>query len=186
MGERIASIILLVEDIHQENLLRHYLKQLGHNNRNMRVVKVEPGRGSGEQFVREQYAAEVRAIRARLTRTKACLIVMIDADIGSVNDRRRQFERALRDADELLRSPTEPILNLIPKRNVETWILCLNLQQVNEIDDYRHDTRIEAQSIKRAAGTLFSWTRPNANIPELCAPSLRECLAEFSRIPRDE
>jgi hypothetical protein len=111
---------------------------------------------------------------------------MIDADIGSVNDRRRQFERALRDADELLRSPTEPILNLIPKRNVETWILCLNLQQVNEIDDYRHDTRIEAQSIKRAAGTLFSWTRPNANIPELCAPSLRECLAEFSRIPRDE
>src|ERR1017187_8002947 len=118
------------------------------------------GQGSGEQFVRESYASEVRAIRAQLTRTRACLIAMIDADAGSIEDRRQQFERALRDADELPRSPTEPILNLIPKRNVETWILCLNLALVDEVSNYRHDPRVDAGSIRRAASTLFSWTRP--------------------------
>ena len=34
MAERIANIILLVEDINQENLLRRYLQLLGHENRN--------------------------------------------------------------------------------------------------------------------------------------------------------
>ncbi len=186
MAERIANIILLVEDINQENLLRRYLQQLGHHNRNMRPLRLPHGHGSGEQFVRESYAAEVRAIRAQLTRTRACLIVMIDADAGSIDDRRQQFERALRDADELPRSPTEPILNLIPKRNVETWILCLNLASVDEVNDYRHDTRVNAQSIKKAAVTLYSWTRPNSVLPNICAPSLHACQPEFRRVPGDE
>jgi hypothetical protein len=186
MAERIARIIQLVEDVNQENLLRRYLHQLGHDNRNMRPVRVESGRGSGEQFVRERYAAEVRAIRGQLNRTRACLIVMIDADTGSTEDRRLQLERALRDADEPARNPAEPILNLIPKRNVETWILCLNSDLVSEITDYRHDPGIDAQSIKRAAKVLFSWTRPNCAVPEACVPSLQSCLVEFRRIPGDE
>ena len=56
------------------------MKRLGHKNGNMRTWKVPNGQGSGEQFVRERYASEVRAIRSQITRTKACLIAMIDAD----------------------------------------------------------------------------------------------------------
>jgi len=125
----------------------------------------------------------VRAIRSRVTRTKACLIAMIDADSGSAEDRRRQIERALRDAEEPARGVSEPILNLIPRRNVETWILSLNSLLVDEQLDYRHDARVSARSIKQAAGTLFSWTRPNAEIPDTCVTSLRDCLPEFDRIP---
>lgn len=95
MAERIANIVLLVEDRNHESLLRRHLQQRGHNNRNIRVQRTTAGRGSGEQFVRERYAAEVRAIRSQVTRTKACLIAMIDADSVSVEDRRRQIERAL-------------------------------------------------------------------------------------------
>jgi len=182
MAERIANIVLLVEDRNQENLLRHYLQGRGHNSRNIRVQKITGGQGSGEQFVRDSYASEVRAIRSQVTRTKACLIAMIDADSGSVEDRQRQIERALRDAEESARGPLEPILNLIPKRNVETWILCLNSLRVDEQSDYRHDARVSVHSIKQAAGTLFSWTRPNADIPGTCVASLRECLPEFDRI----
>ena len=116
MAERIANIILLVEDRNQETLLRRYMQRLGHDNRNMRSQMSPRGQGSGEQFVREQYASQVRAMRR--TSTKACLIAMVDADTGSVDDRRKQLERALRDAEEGPRSPSEPILNLIPKR---TW-----------------------------------------------------------------
>jgi hypothetical protein len=181
MAERIAKIILLIEDSNQENLIRHFLKKCGHDNRTMRSVRLPPGHGSGEQFVRENYAREVRAIRA--THTKACLIAMIDADTGSVEDRRQQFERALKDADQSPRGASDAILHLIPKRNVETWILCLNSHAVEELSDYRRDPRVDAQAIKSAAGMLFSWTRANFVIPSFCVPSLRGCSSEFQRIP---
>lgn len=183
MTERVANIILLVEDLNQENLLRRFLHQLGHGNRQMRPVRTSPGRGSGEQFVRESYASEVRSIRSQMARTKACLIAMIDADVGSTDDRRRQFERALQDADEPRRGSKEPILNLVPKRNVETWILCLNSEVVNEADDYHRDPRVNSESIKTAAVTLYAWTRPNFALPVACVPSLRDCQPEFRRIP---
>jgi hypothetical protein len=108
---------------------------------------------------------------------------MIDADSVSLEDRRRQIERALRDAGEPARGLSEPILNLIPRQNVETWILCLNSLPVDEQADYRHDERVSAHSIKQAASALFSWTRPKAEIPDTCVTSLRDCLPEFDRIP---
>jgi len=186
MAKRIANIILLIEDRNQENLLRHYLQALGQTNRNMRVLRVQNGQGSGEQFVREGYASEVRALRSQLTRTRACLVAMIDADTGSVHDRRQQLERALRDADEPARLPTEPILNLIPKRSVETWILCLNSEAVDEETNYRHDQRVDAHSIRQAADNLFSGTRPNQVFSETCVSSLQDCRNEFRRVPGDE
>jgi hypothetical protein len=186
MAERIANIILLIEDINQENLLRRYLQQLGHDNRNMRPLRLPHGQGAGEQFVREHYASEVHALRAQVTRTRACLIAMIDADARSIDDRKQQLERALRDADEPPRSPSEPILNLVPKRSVETWILCLDSVVVDEVTNYRRDPRVDAQSIKRAARTLFSWTRPNFVLPNTCASSLQACHPEFRRLPGDE
>jgi hypothetical protein len=183
MADRIARIIILIEDLNQENLLRRYLLRLGHDTRTMDFKRLSQGRGSGEQFVREKYALESRAMRLQMAKTKACLIAMIDADTGSIDDRRQQLDRALRDAGETPRSPAEPILNLIPKRNVETWILCLNSKPVDEVTDYRRDAGADAQSIKQAAQILFDWTRPNAALPAHCVPSLRDCLPEFRRIP---
>lgn len=172
MADRVAVIILSVEDINQENFLRRYLQRLGHDNREMRPVRLQRAQGSGEQFVRERYASEVRAIRAQLLRTRACLIAMIDADAESVDHRRGQLDQALGDADERPRQPTEPILNLVPKRNVETWILCLNSELVDEATDYRHHRDINAKSIKKAADTLFSWTRPIFNCLLTACPHL--------------
>ena len=183
MADRIARIIILIEDLNQENLLRRYLLRLGHDTRTMDFKRLPQGRGSGEQFVREKYASEVRAIRSQLAKTKACLIAMVDADAGSVDDRRQQLERELRDAGEALRAPAEPILNLIPKRNVETWVLCLNSKVVDEVTDYRRDAAVDAQSIKQAAEVLFDWSRPNTALPTHCVPSLQDCLPEFGRIP---
>ena len=180
MAERIANIILLVEDSCQDRLMRRYLQRLGQDHRNIRSRISPKGRGSAEQFVREQYALQVQAIRTRST--KACLIAMIDADTGSTDDRRQQLDGALQLSGQAARKPEEPILNLIPKRNVETWILCLNLTQVDEVADYRHDSRVDPQAIRRAAQTLFSWTRPNAQPPNTCVPSLRGCLPEFDRM----
>jgi hypothetical protein len=111
---------------------------------------------------------------------------MIDADTESVQHRRQQLEGALRHADASPRGPAEPILNPIPKRNVETWVLCLNAEPVDEIADYRRDRRIDPETIRQAANTLHSWTRANVQLPDTCVPSLRECLPEFRRVPGDE
>jgi hypothetical protein len=148
----------------------------------MEFKKLLKGRGSGEQFVRGRYASEVRAVRLQMAKTKACLIAVIDADTGSVDDRRQQLQSALRDADEPPRAPAEPILNLIPRRNVETWILCLGGEPVDEVTDYRHHAGVDS-SIRQAAQVLFDWTRPNATLPTHCVPSLQSCLPEFGRIP---
>jgi hypothetical protein len=185
VAKRNANVVLLVEDRRQGNLLRRYLERLDQNPRKIRVEMLLRGQGSGEQFVRERYASEVRAIRSQMARTKACLIAMIDADTRSTDDRRQQLERALRDADESPRDPSEPILNLIPGRNVETWILCLNSEQVDEVTDYRHDPRVDPPAIRKAAQNLFSWTRANVEPPDACVPSLRDCLPEFRRIPAE-
>ena len=66
---------------------------------------------------------------------------------------------------------------------METWILCLDSAEVDELTDYRYDRRIDPNSIKRAATTLYAWTRPNSALPETCVPSLAACQAEFRRIP---
>lgn len=178
---RIANIVLLVEDTRTGSLLLKYLRRLGHDNRTIRVVPVPAGRGSGEQFVRERYASEVRALRTR--HTKACLVVSIDADTKTTAERRQQLERALRDAEERARDPREPVLILVPKRNVETWVLSLNLVEVDEITDYRRDSRIGPPAIRQGAETLYDWTRPNAPVPDSCVASLCESLPEFDRIP---
>jgi hypothetical protein len=82
MAERVALIVLLVEDRRQESLLRRYLERCDHGYRSIRVEMSRPGQGSGEQFVRESYASEVRKMRWQLTKTRACLIVIAGSSLN--------------------------------------------------------------------------------------------------------
>lgn len=181
MAQRVANLILLVEDRAQDQFVRNFLGRIGHHPRQIRSLPLTQGRGSGEQSVRERYARQVDALRC--SHTKACLVVMIDADTGSVDDRLRQFEGALKDADAAPRGAREPILNLIPKRSVETWILCLNSYPVDEATNYRGRPEAGARESKSAALVLFDWTRPNAVLPASAVSSLRAALPEFARLP---
>ncbi|MBS1877407.1 MAG: hypothetical protein JSU00_29615 [Acidobacteria bacterium] len=183
MIPRIATLVLLVEDIRQESLLRRFLNRLGLDIRNIRVSRTPRCFGAGEQYVREQYAAEVRELRGRAANARALLIACIDADTREVRARRDQFAEALRADNQNPRGGREPVLNLIAKRNIETWILCLNNVAVDELSDYRKDSRVTSQTVKRAVESLYDWTRPNAKIPPSCVPSLLESVPEFLRIP---
>jgi hypothetical protein len=79
------------------------------------------------------------------------------------------------------RSDGETIVHLIPRKNIETWVLCLNGRLVNESDDYTRERDID-QQFQRAAVTLFEWSRPNA-VPALnCAPSLLAAIPELRRL----
>ncbi len=149
----------------------------------MRFVPSPPGAGSGEQRVREQFAQEVAAYRSRRAHAETKLIVVIDADTHSLQERLAQLDRALRDAGVRgLDANTEQIARLIPKRNVETWILCLNEVPVDEETDYKRTHNDWTALIPTAAVTLFEWARPNARIPASCVDSLQHGIRELSRL----
>jgi hypothetical protein len=79
------------------------------------------------------------------------------------------------------RADTEAIVHLVPKRSVETWVLCLSGRIVDEIIDYSRERGIDGL-IPPAAVSLFEWSRVGAAIPPHCGPSLIASLPELNRL----
>ena len=183
MPERIANKIILAEDLEQQNLVRRYLERCGHA-APFRLLPLtrRPG-GSGEKYVRDQYSKEVHACRSALgRRASALLVVIVDADTETTRRRAAQLSDALRAAGMDERREDEPIVVLIPKRHVETWIRALLGIQVDEATDYTRPTP-SAKDIKDAAAKLREWTRPGA-IPGPTSPaSLTASLPEWRKVP---
>jgi hypothetical protein len=108
-------------------------------------------------------------------------VVAIDADTRDITRRARQLEESLASEGRSPRAPEERIAHLIPRRNIETWILNLNGNPVDEETDFHHAPGVD-DLIDSAAQTLFEWTRPNAAIPAFCVPSLRFAIPEIRRL----
>ena len=66
-----SQVIMLVEDRRHEQFIFRYLRILGYEPHAMRVVRSPVGEGSAEQWVREQFAAEVQAYRGASGANKA-------------------------------------------------------------------------------------------------------------------
>jgi hypothetical protein len=175
-----SQVIVLVEDDHQEMLVYRYLKKRGLRTR---IESSPSGKGSAESWVRKSFAKEVSAYRIRQAKASTALIVVIDADTHTVLDRLNQLDQALRDAGKQpIDAGTEQIARLVPKRNVETWILCLTGQEVDEETDYKNATDGWNKLIPQAAEALFQWTRPKAGLPSHCIDSLQSGVRELNRL----
>jgi hypothetical protein len=174
--------IVLAEDRRQQTFVRRYL-QRKYPQIQIRNEPLPAGRAAGEQWVRQRYAKNIAAYRTRAARAETALVVAIDADTADVDYRVAQLRNAL-GAGQLPRAPEERITHLIPKRNIETWILCLNGHDVDEATDYRHEHGIDDQT-KSAAETLFDWSRENFTIPPGCVPSLQAAIPEIRRLDLD-
>jgi hypothetical protein len=171
---KVSRVTVLAED---RNHLRHYLRRLGYGQHEIVLERIPSGGGSGEQWVRDNYPRMVRELRRRSARAASALIVVIDADNHEPAKRQHQLEEALDSA----RSDGERIANLIPKRNIETWILCLDGKAVNEVEDYSKSHGIEDR-IGPAARAFFDWARANAIPPSHCIPSLYAAIPEAQRL----
>jgi len=176
-----SQVIVLGKDERHQQLVRRYLYRLSYRPHDIRFEALPSGRGCGEQWVRDVYADAVRAYRNRSSRAKTALIVAIDADTGEVERRLSQFRSSLDQANVAFRTEKEAVVHLIPKRNIETWILCLNGRIVDEITDYSRNTDVD-ELIAPAAATLFVWSRPDAGVPVECVPSLRMAFPELRRL----
>ncbi|MGD0012273.1 MAG: hypothetical protein ABSE93_27510 [Terriglobia bacterium] len=196
MPDRIANIVILVEDVEQQNLLFRFLERCDHSvtYRRCRFERAaKRSGGSGEQFVRNRYPAEVKEHRSRVGKgVSALLAVMVDADRETTQDRASQLSAALEAAGKdcppkeqycyRRREEKELIIVLIPKRHVETWIRALLGNQVDEVMDYTRPTPT-AKDIKDAAAKLHEWTRRGANQGTTSPASLTASLPEWRKIP---
>ncbi len=177
-----SQVIVLLEDDHHKMLLLRYLKihGLGHE---IRIELPTRGRESAEGWVRNRFAKEVSAYRLRQRKAKTALIVVIDADTHTVQDRWKQLDQALKDAEKPpVDVEHEKIARMVPKRNIETWILCLTKQTVDEKTDYKNTRNDWNELIPPAAATLFQWTRQESELPNHCIDSSRTGVKELNRL----
>lgn len=178
-----SLVIVLVEDQHHRMLIRRYLIERGLKEHAIRIQQSPSGRGSAESWVLNRFVTETRVYRNRQARAGTALIVMIDADNDPVQDRMTRLDQALRDSGEKPVRRGERIARLVPKRNVETWILCLNGEQgVIEDTDYSRERRDWHLLIPPASEMLCQWTQSKNAPPGHCVSSLRIGVRELKRL----
>jgi hypothetical protein len=180
-----TSVILLCEDNLTAVLIRSYLKRCGIEH----GIRVNLSRaGSGFDWVIRQYPIQVNAYRLAKARIGVWLIVVIDADTGTVERRLNQLSASMRGCGirelEGYRVEDEMLARLVPRRNIETWILCLTGTEVNETDDYSNSRRKDVwhELAGPAALQLHDWTRPNTEPPARCIESLGLGVSQLRRL----
>ncbi len=167
-----SLVIVLVEDEHHEMLIRRYLTRLELDPHKIRLRRSPAGKGSAEAWVRDAFVQEVEIYRNRRARADTQLMVMVDADNHTVQFRLNQLDDALRNAQKEPVGQDDQIARLVPRRNIETWILCLNDEVVDEETDYSQEHRDWKTLIISGSETMFNWTR-QIQPPDSCIDSLR-------------
>ncbi|WRH68413.1 MAG: hypothetical protein RSE13_09545 [Planktothrix sp. GU0601_MAG3] len=179
MSQRRVQIVILCEDRQQEVFARHFLKMRGFTGP-FRPNICPKGSQSGEQYVRTQYVAEVKAYRQNRNRISIGLVVLIDADNGTLQERLNQLTNALGEDSQPDRRSDEAIAIFIPKHNIETWIHFLQGEVVNEEDKYAKFQNNEAfckPSVENLAKECHSQ-----GLSENAPDSLRAACRELQRL----
>ena len=165
MARLCSQAVILCEDQQQEVFIRNFLMKKGYTQRQMRIERCPSGKQAGEQFVREKYPAELKALRQRTARAETALLVMIDADTGTVAEMAKRLDSICSEQGVAVRNQNDRAAFLIPRRNIETWIHSLNGEVVDETTAYSK-LRYESEC-KPGVKELF----------EIC--SVGECPADF-------
>jgi len=183
MPDHPSTVVILAEDQEHQNLVWHYLKNCTPYRKKMgRVRKVAlPGnRGSGSQYVREQFPVQVAACRGQ--QANNLLIVITDADNLSAADRERTLHDEMATSKHDAVNAEEPIIIFVPKWQLETWVKCLIGQTVREDDRSTDRPAVTAAQLIAASETLHEWARPNSNVGATCVASLKLTLPRWQRI----
>ena len=175
-----VRVVLLVEDRALERLAREVLIQLGFHRGELRVIDYPAGRGSAKQWVENRYPEEVQAYRRKANHQHVALLVGTEADQQAVADRSRFLASKLTDAELADRNDDERIALWIPKWNVETWILHLSDEDVDEENNYK--TRLGDPNYHAIAEVFVTRYREPRSGHAAALPSLKVAFEETRRL----
>jgi hypothetical protein len=179
MSRKVTAIVLC-EDKQSRTVLYRYLKHERSFDR-VRVLPLPAGQGCGSQYVRENYAREVRGQRDKSV--AEVLVVHIDADNRTVADRHRELADELKDAGMEPRGPDEPIALVVPRWEMETWLHhYLGRAEVVETEPYPKFKGWEAEAAEPTVAALVALVDGRAAAPANI-PSIGVAAAELRRLP---
>ena len=189
----LPEVTILCEDIDQERFIREYLICRGLDDRKIKDFGNPEGRTikNNNASIVKHYPALIKSYRSRKYRNIA-VVVMIDADEDSLDDRMRSLNIVLDETAGNLnkdpRLPDEKVAIFVPARNIETWFHYINSdrsgQECNEITDYKDKTRTAKERIelaKRSARILAFEICPQG-VDRIALPSLRYACRELQRL----
>lgn len=172
-----VRIVLLCEDKQTDSFVRRFLKNRNFTHRDIKTLPLPHGSQSGEQWVRQRYPAELKAIRGR---QQTYLLVVIDADNLTVEDRRAQLEEQCRQEEVPPRTAGDPVLVFVPRRNIETWFAYLEGLSVDEQQIY---PKLKRESdCARHASELFRMCHIAQRLRNPVPPSLEEACEEYRKL----
>ncbi len=174
-----VSVVLLCEDRQTNSFVRGFLSYRGFHGREIKTIFSPPGRQSGEQWVRTRYPEELKAIRAR---QQAFLLVIVDADTQSTAARRSQLDQACNQKGVPKRKSEDPVIIVVPRRNIETWFAYLKGEKVDETTAYPRLRK--SRDCRFLARELYRMCHEERRLAEPSPPSLKEACQEYQRLKR--
>ena len=171
-----TEVIVLCEGSADATFVRRFLALRGYNHRKVRVIDYPAGRGCGEQFVRENYPKELKALRQWQAKG---LIVLIDGDGKTVAERKAALDAACRAFGVPVRAATEPVVIGVPLRNIESWFVYLEGGAWSETTDYAK--RKKDDLARTSAEKLHELCYERQALPQPAPASLQDACAEWRR-----
>lgn len=188
MSNRVSETILLCEDQRQERLARAFLEKCGRETKAPQLRSIVASRtfqGGNDKWVLRELPKQLNECRLRSkNKAQTQFIVMIDADNQTVEERRRQLNERLTEAGHAPIDLTDQVsVVLIPRRHIETWLVCLLGENATEEEDCKKRIKDPAREDFRKAGeTLHEWSRANALTAATCVESLRVAFSECRKL----
>jgi len=187
----LPEVTILCEDIDQERFIRQYLICRGLDDRKIKDFNNPKGRviENNNASIVKYYPALMKSYRKTRKYRNIAVVVMIDADEDSLDDRMRSLNIALDEtAGNLNRDPRlrdEKVAIFVPARNIETWFYYIMAgQECNEITDYK-DKKMSAKErielAERAAKKLATEIC-SQGVDRITLPSLRYACTELQRL----
>lgn len=187
---RRRKVVVLCEDLQAQSFIWQALKAYGFPAGAIRVVPLpsKVGGGAGHAWVAKNYPKELSGVRRAGAATS--LVAQIDADDRSVAQRHKQLREECEAVNVLPRTATEAVAELVPRRNIETWIHALDeeladvlvLNEQDEMPKLRGHEGDCVDAARAFADHAQHRTEP-ATVEQV--PSLRDGLAEFRRVLAD-
>ena len=190
----LPEVTILCEDIDQERFIRQYLICRGLDDRKIKDFGNPKGRviENNNASIVKYYPALMKSYRRTRKYRNIAVVVMIDADEDSLDDRMRSLNIALDEtAGNLNRDPRlrdEKVAIFVPARNIETWFYYINNnmegQECNENTDYKNDKMSAAERIELAESAAKKLAREICpqGVDRITLPSLRYACTELQRL----
>ena len=175
-----AKVVLLCEDAQTESFVRRFLRPRNIRHRDVFAKPLPHGAQSGEQWVRTQFPKELKAIRAR---QGAWLVVVIDADTRTTEAIHVWLNDECRTRGVPARTPDDPVVVAVPKRNIETWFRFLKTgERPSEEQQYPRLNRVG--DCHPLAEKLFRMCHEEQKLTPSAPPSLVAACSEYRKLKR--